>query len=142
MSPPDNRDSSEAHADPHDRALRAAHDHGQPDPEDLGFALPEPSRTSRTGVIVVLAVLVAGAFALGWSQRSRARSGTDLAAPGEPRVTRVEVIKPQVVESDHAMSLPGTVRALEQTKIYPRVTGYVHKWHVDIGDKVTAGQLL
>ena len=26
--------------------------------------------------------------------------------------------------------------------IYPRATGYVRKWHVDIGDKVTEGQLL
>jgi RND family efflux transporter MFP subunit len=34
------------------------------------------------------------------------------------------------------------VRALEQTKIYPRVTGYVRKWLVDLGDKVKAGQLL
>ncbi|HET7506149.1 MAG TPA: efflux RND transporter periplasmic adaptor subunit [Kofleriaceae bacterium] len=137
MSSPDNRDLAE----PHDHPLRAAHDPGHAEPEDLGFALPQPSRTSRTGVIVVLAVLVAGAFALGWSQRSRARGGTTI-VPGEARAIRVEVIKPGVVESDRAISLPGTVRALEQTKIYPRVTGYVRKWHVDIGDKVAAGQLL
>jgi RND family efflux transporter MFP subunit len=52
------------------------------------------------------------------------------------------VVKPKVLDSDHALALPGTVRALEQTKIFPRVTGYVRHWLVDIGDKVTAGQLL
>jgi membrane fusion protein, multidrug efflux system len=52
------------------------------------------------------------------------------------------VIKPKVIDSDRALALPGTVRALEQTKIFPRVTGYVRRWLVDIGDKVTAGQLL
>jgi RND family efflux transporter MFP subunit len=111
------------------------------EPEDLGFTLPPPSRTSRTGVIVVLAILIGGLFAFGWIQRSKAKSSV----PGpalEARATRVEVFKPGVAESDRAISLPGTVRALEQTKIYPRVTGYVRRWLVDIGDKVTAGQLL
>ncbi len=111
------------------------------EPEDLGFPLPPPSRTSRAGVIVVLGVVVGGGFAFGWSQRSKARS--NVAVPSvEARAVRVEVLKPTVVESDRAISLPGTVRALEQTKIYPRVTGYVRKWLVDIGDRVTAGQLL
>ncbi len=116
------------HADPHE-------------PEDLGFPLPPPSRTSRAKVVVILAVLVGAAFAFGWVQRSKAHSRI-AAAPVAARAIRVEVTKPGVVESDRAMSLPGTVRALEQTKIYPRVTGYVRKWLVDLGDKVKAGQLL
>jgi len=115
--------------------------HDSQEPEDLGFSLPPPSRASRTGVIVVLVVLVGGAFAFGWSQRSKARSTLESPALGA-KPTRVEVMKPAVAESDREMTLPGTVRALEQTKIYPRVTGYVRKWLVDIGDKVKAGQLL
>jgi RND family efflux transporter MFP subunit len=115
--------------------------HESQESDDLGFALPAPSRTSRTTVLVVLVVLVGGGLAFGWAQRSKAHSRVAPAA-GESRQVRVEVIKPGVVESDRAMTLPGTVRALEQTKIYPRVTGYVRRWLVDIGDKVTAGQLL
>jgi RND family efflux transporter MFP subunit len=119
----------------------SSENHAPQEPEDLGFPLPAPSTTSRTGVIVVLAILVGGAFAFGWVQRSKAHSG---ASPGvtEPRPTRVEVIRPTIVESERALTLPGTVRALEQTKIYPRVTGYVRRWLVDLGDKVKAGQLL
>src|SRR4051812_39974665 len=115
-----------------------------PDPpghEDLGFALPPPSRTSRAGVVIVLAIVIGGAFAFGWAQRSKAHTGVAMTTT-EARPTRVEVMTPTVVESDRAMTLPGTVRALEQTKIYPRVTGYVRRWLVDIGDKVKAGQLL
>jgi membrane fusion protein (multidrug efflux system) len=111
------------------------------DPDDLGFALPPPSRTSRAGVVVVLAVVIGGGFAFGWAQRSKAHTGVAMTTT-EARPTRVEVMTPTVVESDRAMTLPGTVRALEQTKIYPRVTGYVRRWLVDIGDKVKAGQLL
>lgn len=116
-------------------------EHPAHEPEDLGFTLPPPARASRTGVLIALALLIGGAFAFGWSQRSKANSRVELPA-AEGRATRVEVMRPQVVESDRALSLPATVRALEQTKIYPRVTGYVRRWLVDIGDKVTAGQLL
>jgi membrane fusion protein, multidrug efflux system len=111
------------------------------EPEDLGFALPPPARTSRARVLIALALAAGGAFAFGWSQRSKAFNHG--AAPAaESRLTRVEVIKPALVETDRALTLPGTVRALEQARLYPRVTGYVRRWLVDIGDKVTAGQLL
>ncbi len=92
-------------------------------------------------MLVVLAILIGGGFAFGWSQRSKAYNRVAV-PPAEAAPTRVEVITPTVVESDRALTLPATVRALEQTKIYPRVTGYVRRWLVDIGDKVTAGQLL
>jgi len=109
--------------------------------EDLGFPLPSPGRTSRAKVIIALAVVVGAGFAFGWVQRSKAHSRVDAPAAAA-RAVRVEVTRATVIDSDRAMALPGTVRALEQTKIYPRVTGYVRKWLVDIGDKVTAGQLL
>src|SRR5689334_18169983 len=101
-------------------------DPDHPEPEDLGFALPQPSRTSRTGVVVVLAVLVGAGFVFGWVQRSRAHGRVALPS-AEVKAVRVEVIKPGSAEGGHAMTLPGTVRALEQTKIYPRVTGYVRR---------------
>lgn len=110
-------------------------------PDDLGFALPSASRTSRTAVIVAVAILLGGGFAFGWSQRSKARDRVPLPVAAG-KAARVQVVRPAVLQSDHALALPGTVRALEQTKIYPRVTGYVRRWLVDIGDKVTAGQLL
>lgn len=114
-------------------------DHSEP--EDLGFQLPTAGKTSRAGIIVVLAIVVGAGFAFGWIQRSKAHSAVELpVTAGKP--TRVEIMKPGVIDSDRELSLPGTVRPLEQTKIYPRVTGYVRKWLVDIGDKVTAGQLL
>jgi membrane fusion protein, multidrug efflux system len=127
--------------DLHPSTSAPATEHPNHEPEELGFTLPPPARASRTGVLIALVLLIGGAFAFGWSQRSKANSRVVLPA-AEGRATRVEIIKPAVVESDRALTLPGTVRALEQTKIYPRVTGYVRRWLVDIGDKVTAGQLL
>jgi RND family efflux transporter MFP subunit len=38
--------------------------------------------------------------------------------------------------------LPGSVRALEETVLYPRASGYIRKWYFDIGEKVKEGELL
>lgn len=111
------------------------------EPEDLGFALPVAARASRITVVVVIAAVVGGAFAFGYLRQRKAHGevpplSTEIKAP------RVEVIKATELKSERALSLPGTVRPLEQTQIYARVTGYVRSWKVDLGDKVTAGQVL
>ncbi|KYF80134.1 MFP family efflux transporter, partial [Sorangium cellulosum] len=52
------------------------------------------------------------------------------------------VVSPQPVSSDRALVLPGSIQPLEETVVYPRVSGYVRKWSADIGDKVEEGQVL
>lgn len=38
--------------------------------------------------------------------------------------------------------LPGSIQAISNAQIYARVSGYLKRWHVDIGQPVKAGQLL
>jgi len=40
------------------------------------------------------------------------------------------------------LQLPGTIEAWQETQINARISGYVARWHADIGDTVDAGQLL
>ena len=40
------------------------------------------------------------------------------------------------------MNLPATVQPLEEAILYPRSSGYIRAWKVDIGDVVKEGQLL
>jgi membrane fusion protein, multidrug efflux system len=110
-------------------------------PEDLGFELPQPAHTSRVTVVVVLVAIVGGAFAFGYLQRSKSQALPEVTYGGSGP-TRVEVMKAKVLSSDQALSLPGTVKPLEEAKIYSRSSGYVRRWLVDIGDKVKEGQLL
>ena len=42
----------------------------------------------------------------------------------------------------HEILLPGTIRAWHEAAIYARINGYIKSWAVDIGDQVTAGQVL
>ncbi|MEO8844453.1 MAG: efflux RND transporter periplasmic adaptor subunit [Kofleriaceae bacterium] len=109
-------------------------------PEDLGFELPEPGATSRFGILAVLGVLVAGGFTFGYLRHKNTRG--DTAQPHGDTATKVDIIKPNLLTSSSALTLPGIARAFEETKIYPRTTGYVRRWLVDLGDKVKEGQLI
>jgi len=108
--------------------------------EELGFDVPVAGRRSRWSVAVVAIVLAGGAFVFGYWRHEAARGAVTTDAI-EHKI-RVEVIKPSVQAGDRALELPGTVKPLEEAKLWPRVTGYVRAWHADIGDKVTAGQVL
>jgi RND family efflux transporter MFP subunit len=93
-------------------------------------------------VLVILVLLVGGAFAFGYLQRSKSHRAMPAATLGDGGPVHVEVTKAEVLSSDQALSLPGSVKPLEEAKIYSRSSGYVRKWLADIGDKVKEGQLL
>jgi RND family efflux transporter MFP subunit len=113
---------------------------------DLGFALPEPAKLSPQRAValgVVAIVVLGGAFLVGWLPRHRAQE--TLAAETKGTIAesqRVQVITPKVAKSDRSLALPGSITPLEETVIYPRASGYVRKWYVDIGDKPKEGDLL
>ncbi len=109
-------------------------------PEELGFVLPAPAATSKVKVIAAVVLLAGGALAFGYARRN---DPADAPIGSEQTGTvKVQVMTPKTLASDRALELPGTVKALEETKIYPHTAGYVKRWLVDIGDKVVAGQLL
>jgi RND family efflux transporter MFP subunit len=57
----------------------------------------------------------------------------------KPRVDVVAVTSPTATQP---LMLPGETAAWYESTIYARVSGYVDKWFVDIGDQVKAGQTL
>jgi membrane fusion protein (multidrug efflux system) len=114
--------------------------------DDLGFALPEPARLSPTRAIAIGAVVLtvlAGGFIVGWLPRHRDKIALEAETKdAEVAMPRVVVFTPKVMTSDRALMLPGSVQPLEETVVYPRASGYVRKWLVDIGDKVAEGAVL
>ena len=114
--------------------------------DDLGFDLPAPAKLTKTralGMVLVLGAVGAGAFFLGWLPRHRAKANLEADSKRiETAAPKVDVIVPAVKTSDHALVLPGSIEPVESTVIYPRVNGYIKTWFVDIGDKVTEGQVL
>jgi multidrug efflux pump subunit AcrA (membrane-fusion protein) len=70
-------------------------------------------------------------------------AGCHHAVPPAPPVhvePRVRLVKPELRSISRLVGQPGYIYAYEQTSIYPRVTGYVQVWHVDIGDPLEKDQ--
>jgi RND family efflux transporter MFP subunit len=87
-------------------------------------------------------LLLGGVFAASYLPMHRDRQALAAAAPRETKTPRVELVTPAIATSLRSLLLPGSVRALEETVVYPRSSGYVRKWQFDIGDKVKEGDLL
>ena len=55
---------------------------------------------------------------------------------------RVAIVRPERGTIRRSTDQPGQIVAYETTSIHAKVSGYVEKWTVDIGDKVKKGQTL
>ncbi|WP_044872501.1 efflux RND transporter periplasmic adaptor subunit [Pseudomonas sp. LFM046] len=88
-------------------------------------------------VLIALALVV---VVTGLSTRwSRAEQLEKMAA--EQAVRTVAVISPSRVLAT-TIELPGRIEAWARAPIYARISGYLKSWEVEIGDRVTAGQVL
>jgi RND family efflux transporter MFP subunit len=111
------------------------------DGQDSGPAarLPGSGRGALWAIIALL--IVVAIVAAGIIPRRRARAAlrdetNDLAVP------TVSVIHPKLGASQSEIVLPGDIQAFTDSPIYARTNGYLKKWYVDIGARVTSGQLL
>ena len=63
-------------------------------------------------------------------------------APSVSEPQRVRLIQPQVRTIKRIVGQPSFIESYERTSIYPKVSGYIKQWNVDIGDKVKKGDVL
>lgn len=87
------------------------------------------------------AVVVAAIFALGWlprvqNEREAAKNTNSDIVP----TFTVANVKPAAKTVE--LTLPANIQAIQEFSIYARCDGYLKRRLVDIGDKVTKGQLL
>jgi RND family efflux transporter MFP subunit len=90
--------------------------------------------------VVIAVVALAGLFLAGYVPRHREEKSA--AAATVTTTPSISVIHARVDSNVRTLTLPASLQALEATAVYARATGYVRRWLVDIGDKVTEGQLL
>jgi RND family efflux transporter MFP subunit len=87
-------------------------------------------------LLIVAAVVVAGIVPRRNARAALKNETRDLATPS------VAVIHPKLGSPQTEIVLPGNIQAFTDSPIYARTDGYLKKWYVDIGGRVTAGQLL
>jgi membrane fusion protein (multidrug efflux system) len=112
-------------------------------PVPLPPVSPRTSVTRRRSLATLLVVSLVALFLLGFLPRHAAAKRLAAgAAASVGTAMRLAVVQPKVASNLRTITLPGDLVALESTPVYARATGYVARWLVDIGDHVTAGQLL
>jgi membrane fusion protein, multidrug efflux system len=93
------------------------------------------------GLIVL--IFVAGLLIMGVLPRiERQKKITVAALAEEDDPPLVNVIAAQQAPAASDLVLPGNVEAIQTAAISAQTSGYLLRWHVDIGDRVNAGQLL
>src|SRR5438445_984835 len=120
-----------------------------PDTNQSGSELAShgrPARRVRTRSMVLIGIAIAGLFLilLVAGLVPRIRNQRELAAAAQKvqsAVPQVYVIRPQPA-AESGLSLAARTPAIQDSIIYARTSGYRRKRYVDIGDRVTAGQLL
>ena len=113
-----------------------------PDP-DAGT--PHKKRSVWWLLLLILAVvLITGVmFFTGWNRHRKVAEQVDAAAEHErDTAPAVNVAKVTRAPGDVSILLPGNITPVTEAFIYARASGYVKKRYVDIGDRVTEGQLL
>jgi HlyD family secretion protein len=81
--------------------------------------------------------LLAALVASGCGEHEKGEEHASVAKP-----PTVRVINPELRTIVRVVGQPSFVESYERTSIYPKLTGYIEKWVVDIGDKVKKGDLL
>lgn len=93
--------------------------------------------------VVVLVVLLSAALLAGYLPRMATTRQLDRAAAAlrsTPPLVNAASVKRAPIETQ--VSFPGSVTPITEAYIFARATGYLKRRYVDIGDRVTSGQLL
>lgn len=119
---------------------------GGPVAHDLTHPAPvEPApRQASAGVWIVVVigiVFVIGAIIYGMLARMAAERRLEQVTRTSA-IPTVNVIHPAITGVSAEIALPGNTQAFIETPIYARTSGYLKQWFVDIGQRVTKGELM
>jgi RND family efflux transporter MFP subunit len=102
-----------------------------------------PSNSTVRNLVVLTVIILIGAFAIGYLPRHRRQlqlvAEADTQKEALPEVSFVPVTRAAVSGN---LILPGSIQAVTEAPVLARAEGFVNKRYVDIGDRVTSGQLL
>ena len=108
---------------------------------------PDDARARRTVArrgkwLVVLLLLLLGAGAARTVISRNASDKALVAGTTERAAQYVKIASPRAGSSGQQLVLPGTLQGFVQSPIASRASGYLKRWHKDIGARVAKGDLL
>jgi RND family efflux transporter MFP subunit len=114
------------------------------DPKYLPAERHEPGSGRGARVLGLGALLMlVGALAVGgWRNYAQQRDAIAVSQQHRDFVPRIRVARIKSVNEMAIARLPATTLAFTAANVFARASGYIEKRYVDIGDRVTQGQLL
>jgi RND family efflux transporter MFP subunit len=94
------------------------------------------TRWVRIAVVLAVAIAAVGIGWRLWKSHNTAQWTDDQAVP------TVQIIKLSTTKNGGVLNLPGNVEAFTNAPIYAQVSGYLQKWHFDIGARVKKNDIL
>ncbi|QJW95691.1 efflux RND transporter periplasmic adaptor subunit [Frigoriglobus tundricola] len=94
-------------------------------------------------ILVIFGALCGGAwYAVAHSKTAAGDGSSHNGAPKAPTPVTVEVVKPRAGGIERVCVQPGTVEPFEGADLYAKASGYLVEQSVDIGSRVSAGDVL
>ena len=105
---------------------------------------PRPKRRLKLTLLALIALILFVALVLAGVLPRLARQKKITAASQAVRdnIPTVTVVQVKEAPASSDLQLPGDVEAIQVATISAQTTGYLRKFHADIGDRVRTGQLL
>lgn len=105
-----------------------------------------PSARGATARSFLLVFVAGTALGLVAGCRKQAASSDKKSSKGEARASerpKVAVVRPEQKTVRRPIKRPGfNIEAYQSTALFAKISGYVDKWHFDIGDPVRKGQVM
>jgi RND family efflux transporter MFP subunit len=141
MTAMDNPDAPDAHES------HGAHEaHDSPEGHDPHDSREQPKTHLRAPTVIAigvgLAVVLIALLAMGVTPRVRQSRGLNAAAEQKRTALPIVRVITPVRAAEAGLTLAATTQAIQDSIIYARTSGYLKRRHVDIGDRVKAGQLI
>ena len=113
-------DSQNQHV-PHDQPHAADHD-------EIPKDLPKLRNWTVALAAVVVAICFVGLFVLGWRPHQKREAELEQASKAVADLRPVvQTIAPQRSDTGHDLVIPADVRAMQETRIFPRASGYLKR---------------
>jgi RND family efflux transporter MFP subunit len=103
---------------------------------------PGTGRKIKVSAAITALVLLGGFLVVHFLRASGESQLRETSKTESSRRPPVNVIVARSSGETRPLTLPGETAAWYESTLYARVTGYVAKWYVDIGDHVRQGQIL
>jgi RND family efflux transporter MFP subunit len=112
-------------------------------PGEISETKAPQGKFSRGGLVVLTAAALVAAIVVVFGIYSRLAAETRLQqATFQAAIPSVNVVHPLPGDRTQELVLPGNTQAFIDSPIYARTNGYLKRWYVDIGARVSKGQLL